>query len=50
MARRMLAAITSALRTEREEQVHIHAGPFGRPYVCDDPRCTSPSMVPDASS
>ena len=48
MARRMLAAITRALRTERVERVHIHAGPYGRPYVCEDPRCSSPSMGPDA--
>jgi hypothetical protein len=44
MAGRIVAAIARAPREEPTEQVHIHAGAHGRPYVCDDPRCPSPSM------
>ncbi len=45
MARGIVAAITHALRRPRTvEQIHVHAGEYGRPYVCEDPRCTSPSL------
>jgi hypothetical protein len=25
-------------------RVHFHSGDHGRPYVCGNPRCTSPSL------
>jgi len=42
---RILAAITRALRDDdaTTERVHFHAGP-ARPYVCENPRCTSPGL------
>jgi hypothetical protein len=27
-----------------DRRVHFHSGDYGRPYVCDDPRCSSPSL------
>ena len=26
------------------ERLHFHAGDDGRPYVCENPRCTSPAL------
>ena len=31
-----------------DEPVHFHAGDHGRPYVCEDPRCSSPSLTATA--
>ena len=45
---RILAAITRALSANlNPDDVHFHAGPAG-PYVCENPRCTSPSLDPQA--
>jgi hypothetical protein len=30
-----------------ESGVHFHPGPAG-PYVCDNPRCVSPGLDPEA--
>jgi hypothetical protein len=27
-----------------DRRVHFHSGDYGRPYVCDDPGCSSPSL------
>jgi hypothetical protein len=40
---RIVAAISRALREDKTEQVHFHGGPHG-PYVCENPRCTSPGL------
>ncbi|MDX6724787.1 MAG: ParB/Sulfiredoxin domain, partial [Solirubrobacteraceae bacterium] len=32
-----------------EQRVHFHAGDDGRPYVCEDRRCSSPSLDPAAA-
>jgi hypothetical protein len=41
---RIFAAITRALREDTpDEQVHFHGGSHG-PYVCENPRCTSPGL------
>ena len=40
---RIVAAITRALRVDTTEKVHFHGGPHG-PYVCENPRCTSPGL------
>ena len=40
---RIFAAITSALREDTTEKVHFHGGQYG-PYVCENPRCTSPGL------
>jgi hypothetical protein len=46
---RFFTAITRVLRNETTiETVHFHAGPAG-PYVCEDPRCTSPALDPEAA-
>jgi hypothetical protein len=39
-------ALAGALRPRyAEEPVHFHAGDDGRPYVCEAPRCSSPSLT-----
>jgi hypothetical protein len=44
-AHRLRVAAARALRQDRgDERVHFHAGERGRPYVCEDPRCSSPSL------
>ena len=41
---RIFAAITRALREDvTNEKVHFHGGADG-PYVCENPRCTSPGL------
>jgi hypothetical protein len=41
---RLFAAISRALREDATtEKVHFHGGPDG-PYVCENPRCTSPGL------
>jgi len=49
MARRFLSKLTSTITAQwmPDEGVHFHGGAHGRPYVCDDPHCVSPSL--DAS-
>jgi hypothetical protein len=50
LARRLLLATARALgENHADERVHIHAGDHGRPYVCENPRCTSPSLHTAAS-
>jgi hypothetical protein len=45
MTSRIIAAIARGLGQDtREDKVHVHSGAYGRPYVCDDPHCTSPSL------
>ena len=47
MARRLLSALTSAFTSQwTDPNVHFHGGANGRPYVCEDPRCVSPSLDP----
>ena len=41
---RIFAAITRALREDTTEKVHFHGGPHGRPYVCENPGCSSPGL------
>jgi hypothetical protein len=45
---RLLAGVARALRTHDSaaSQVHFHSGDHGRPYVCENPRCESPSLDP----
>jgi hypothetical protein len=45
---RLLAGVAQALRTEdsADAHVHFHSGDNGRPYVCENPRCESPSLDP----
>jgi hypothetical protein len=47
---RIVAAITRALRDDSPttENVHFHNGSAG-PYVCENPRCTSPGLDPQAA-
>ena len=41
----VLDAMSRALRSIRTvERVHFHAGDHGRPYLCEDPRCSSPAL------
>jgi hypothetical protein len=37
-----LGAVARALRPA--ERVHFHAGDHGRPYLCENPRCSSPAL------
>jgi hypothetical protein len=40
-----IGTVTRALSPNRAvERVHVHAGDHGRPYVCEDPRCSSPAL------
>jgi hypothetical protein len=47
---RIVAAITRALRDDSPvtENVHFHNGSTGT-YVCENPRCTSPGLDPQAA-
>ena len=46
LTHRFRLALASALRERHaEEPVHFHAGDDGRPYVCEDPHCNSPSLT-----
>ena len=38
----VVSTMTRALRPT--ERVHFHAGDHGSPYVCENPRCTSPAL------
>jgi hypothetical protein len=43
---RLRVALGNALREHHAaEPVHFHAGDHGRPYVCEDPHCSSPSLT-----
>ncbi len=45
LTHRLLLAVTRALHADHaDERVHFHAGDHGRPYVCEDRRCSSPSL------
>ena len=45
---RIVAAIARALREDTTtENVHVHSGAYG-PYVCENPRCSSPGLDPQA--
>ena len=44
MPQRLIAALTRTIRPDTTEQVHAHLGAHGRPYVCEDPRCSSPAL------
>ena len=44
---RIVAAISRALREDTTENVHFHSGSNG-PYVCENPRCSSPGLDPQA--
>lgn len=42
---RLRVAIARALSQDHvNEPVHFHAGDHGHPYVCENPRCSSPSL------
>ena len=44
MARRILAAISHALREQPAEIVHFHQGAAGQPAACYDGGCASPRL------
>jgi hypothetical protein len=44
MARRIIAAISSALREQPAEIVHFHQGAEGQPAACYDAGCESPRL------
>jgi hypothetical protein len=44
MARRILAALTHALREQPAELVHFHQGAEGQPAACYDAGCASPRL------
>ena len=38
-------ALANALREHHtDEPMHFHADDHGRPYVCENPRCSSPGL------
>jgi hypothetical protein len=46
---RIVAAISRALREDTTtEHVHFHGGSHG-PYVCENPRCSSPGLDPHSA-
>jgi hypothetical protein len=46
LPRRVLLAVTRALHADQafHDRVHFHAGDHGRPYVCEERGCNSPSL------
>jgi hypothetical protein len=49
LAHRLRAALAHALRDHHtHEPVHVHAGDHGRPYICEDRHCSSPSLTTTA--
>jgi hypothetical protein len=44
MARRIIAAISSALREQPTEIVHFHQGSAGQPAACYDAGCAFPRL------
>jgi hypothetical protein len=46
LTHRFRHALAGALHDRHmEAPVHFHSGDEGRPYVCEDPRCSSPSLT-----
>jgi hypothetical protein len=46
LTHRLRVALADALRERHaNDAVHFHAGDGGRPYVCENPRCSSPSLA-----
>jgi hypothetical protein len=46
LTRRFRVALSNALRDHHAEApVHFHAGDDGRPYVCENLRCSSPNLT-----
>src|SRR4051794_33322727 len=46
LTRRFRVALSNALRDHHTEApVHFHAGDDGRPYVCENLRCSSPNLT-----
>jgi hypothetical protein len=47
MTRMLRTLLTRLARPDEgdEAQVHFHAGPYGRPVVCEDPRCDRPHLT-----
>ena len=48
MTSEIAASIRRALRpgsTPEQDQVHLHIGGDGRPFVCDLHRCDSPALT-----
>jgi len=47
MARSLAALVAHLLRERtRDNAYHVHMGAEGRPYVCHDRTCSSPSLSP----
>jgi hypothetical protein len=47
LTHRIRVTLANALREHHTEApVHFHAGDDGRPYVCEDVRCSSPGLTP----
>ena len=45
MSHRIHQLLNTALRALRPtERVHFHAGDHGHPYLCENPRCSSPAL------
>jgi hypothetical protein len=46
---RSLVGLARALcaQDRPDAHVHFHSGDHGRPYVCDNPYCESPSLDPE---
>ena len=47
MLKRLATALRALVPDTSTPDVHFHAGASGRPYVCDDARCTSPHLRVD---
>lgn len=46
MAREILSALRNLFATEDAgERIHFHAGPAGKPAVCEFPRCDRPALT-----
>jgi len=45
LTHRLRVAFASVLRKHVEAPVHFHSGDGGRAYVCEDRRCSSPSLT-----
>lgn len=48
MPRQIAVSIARRLRARTSrESVHFHADSAGRPFVCDNDRCESPTLAPE---
>ncbi|MGZ4173428.1 MAG: hypothetical protein ACXVQR_03005 [Solirubrobacteraceae bacterium] len=48
MPSQIAASIARRLRADKSrEKVHFHADSAGRPFVCDNDRCESPTLAPE---